>query len=196
TPSDGAASVATGSAVTASFKTAMDQATLDASSFSLTDAAGNVVVASVSYDAATKTAILQPAAPLTTGTSYSASLRSAKDLSGRSLPYVYTWTFRTTGCPCTLFSDLAQPANQTAAGTYELGVRLKVDQPLTIRAIRFYKGVGESGAHTGTVWTSNGVALAHVAFTGESASGWQQQALVAPLQLQANTTYVVSVNTN
>jgi hypothetical protein len=35
-----------------------------------------------------------------------------------------------------------------------------------------------------------------VAFTSETASGWQQQALSTPLQLMPNTTYVVSVNAN
>jgi hypothetical protein len=35
-----------------------------------------------------------------------------------------------------------------------------------------------------------------VTFSGETASGWQTQALTSPLQIQANTTYVVSVNAN
>ena len=32
-------------------------------------------------------------------------------------------------------------------------------------------------------------------FTGESASGWQQQALATPLTITANTEYMVTVNT-
>jgi hypothetical protein len=33
-----------------------------------------------------------------------------------------------------------------------------------------------------------------VTFAGETASGWQQQPLSLPLSVQANTTYIVSVN--
>ena len=32
-------------------------------------------------------------------------------------------------------------------------------------------------------------------FTGESASGWQQQSLATPLAISANTEYMVTVNT-
>jgi hypothetical protein len=175
----------------------MDASTISAASFTLKDSGGAPVPATVSYDATSKTATLAPAAPLGGGTTYTARLDPAvKDLSGRGLPYAYTWSFTTAGCPCALFSDLAQPANQSASGTYELGVKIRVDQPLTLSTIRFYKGVGETGSHTGTVWTANGFALASVAFANESASGWQQQTLPSPLQLQPNTTYVVSVNAN
>jgi hypothetical protein len=37
--------------------------------------------------------------------------------------------------------------------------------------------------------------LASVTFSGETASGWQQQNLTTPLSILANTQYVVSVNT-
>ncbi len=196
-PSDAAAGVATGSGVSATFGSAMDVSTITSSSFTLTDSAGASVPAGVSYGAASKTATLTPSAPLATGTSYTARLGTAvADQSGRPLQYAYTWTFTTTGCPCALFSDLTVPLNQSASGTYELGVKLQVTQPLTIRAVRFYKAFGESGSHTGTIWTANGFALASVAFSNESAYGWQQQALPTPLQLQPNTTYVVSVNAN
>ena len=46
----------------------------------------------------------------------------------------------------------------------------------------------------GRIWSSTGTLLASVTFTAETASGWQQQALSTPLAVQANTTYVVSVN--
>ena len=39
-----------------------------------------------------------------------------------------------------------------------------------------------------------GADLRVVTFTGESDSGWQQQALTSPLAVQAQATYVVSVN--
>jgi len=64
-----------------------------------------------------------------------------------------------------------------------------------ITAIRFWKDSKESSTHTGHIWSSTGTLLASVTFTGETASGWQQQALTTPLAITANTTYVVSVNT-
>jgi len=63
-----------------------------------------------------------------------------------------------------------------------------------ITAIRYYKALSDSGTHTGRIWSATGTQLAAVTFSGESASGWQQQALPAPLSVQANTTYLVSVN--
>jgi Domain of unknown function (DUF4082)/Bacterial Ig-like domain len=196
-PHDAGANVAVTASVAAAFKGGMDASSITASTFTLTDSGGLPVSAAVSYNATSKTGTLTPAIPLASGTTYTARLdQSIKNLSGRGLPYVYTWSFTTAGCPCALFSNLAQPSNQSASGSYELGVKIRVDQPLTLRSIRFYKGVGETGSHIGTVWTANGFVLASVAFSNESAAGWQQQSLASPLQLQPNTTYVVSVNAN
>ena len=196
-PTDAAGGVAVGAGVSATFAGGMDPTTITSSSFTLTDSSGAQVPGSVSYNSASKTATLTPSAQLAGGTSYTARLTTAvEDQSGRPLAYPYTWTFTTTGCPCALFSDMTLPANQSASGTYELGVKLQVSQPLSVRAVRFYKAFGETGSHTGTIWTANGFALASVAFTNESAYGWQQQALQTPLQLQPNTTYVISVNAN
>ena len=195
-PADGAASVATGASVSATFTHAMNPTTITGSTFTLSSPDGPVA-AQVSYDGTSRTATLTPSAPLASGTTFTARLGTeVTDSGGRPLQYDQTWTFTTSGCPCTLFSDLVRPTNQSAGGSYELGVKLQVTQPLTVRALRYYKGFGETGTHTGSVWTANGFRLATVTFANETASGWQQQALPAPLQLQANTTYVVSVNAN
>jgi hypothetical protein len=66
----------------------------------------------------------------------------------------------------------------------------------TINAIRYYKAPNETGTHVGRIWSGSGQLLASITFTNETASGWQQQALATPLPIQANTTYVVSVNAN
>jgi hypothetical protein len=78
---------------------------------------------------------------------------------------------------------------------YELGMKFRATRAGTVSAIRFWKAASDTGAHTGTIWSAAGAALASVNFTGETASGWQQQALAAPLAVQANTVYVVSVST-
>jgi hypothetical protein len=81
-------------------------------------------------------------------------------------------------------------------GNYELGMEFRSDAIGTIDAIRYYKAASETGSHVGRIWSSTGQLLASVTFTNETGSGWQQQALATPLTIQANTTYVVSVNAN
>ena len=81
-------------------------------------------------------------------------------------------------------------------GDYELGMEFQSAKAGTISSIRYYKAASETGTHVGRIWSSTGTLLASVTFTNETASGWQQQALAAPLTIAANTTYVVSVNAN
>jgi len=79
---------------------------------------------------------------------------------------------------------------------YELGMKFTSAKAGQIQAIRYYKSPSETGTHVGRIWSSTGTLLASVTFTNETASGWQQQALSTPVTIPANTTYVVSVNTN
>ncbi len=79
---------------------------------------------------------------------------------------------------------------------YELGMKFRSSQPGIVNAIRYYRTAGETGSHVGRLWSAGGTLLATAAFTGESAGGWQLATLAAPYTLAANTTYVVSVNSN
>ena len=83
-----------------------------------------------------------------------------------------------------------------SAGDYELGMEFRSTKTGTINSIRYYKASSETGTHIGRIWSSTGQLLGSVTFTNETASGWQQQALATPLTIQANTTYIVSVNAN
>jgi hypothetical protein len=78
---------------------------------------------------------------------------------------------------------------------YELGMRFTATAAGQIKAIRFYKASSETGTHTGKIYSAGGQVLASVAFTNETASGWQTQNLTSPLSIAANTEYTVSVNT-
>lgn len=86
--------------------------------------------------------------------------------------------------------------NATDNVAYELGMKFQASEPGQVTAIRYWRAASETGTHTGRIWSTTGTQLASVAFSGETASGWQIQALTSPLPIQANTTYVVSVNTN
>ena len=79
---------------------------------------------------------------------------------------------------------------------YELGMKFQSAKPGQITAIRYWKVASEAGTHVGKLWTENGTLLASVPFSDETESGWQQAALIPALNIEANTTYVVSVNAN
>jgi Domain of unknown function (DUF4082)/Fibronectin type III domain len=90
--------------------------------------------------------------------------------------------------------DLATPqtVDSDDPSAVELGVRFRSDEAGTITGIRFYKAIGNTGTHVGSLWSADGTRLAQVTFTGESASGWQTATFANPVQISANTTYVAS----
>jgi Domain of unknown function (DUF4347)/Domain of unknown function (DUF4082) len=98
----------------------------------------------------------------------------------------------------TIFSPVALPnvGNATDATAYELGLRFSSTRTGKIQSIRYWKSPSETGTHVGKIWSTTGQLLASVTFANETAYGWQEQALTTPLSIQANTTYVVSVNAN
>ena len=75
---------------------------------------------------------------------------------------------------------------------YELGVKFTSSVNGWVAGVRFYKGAGNNGTHTGTLWSSTGTQLATGTFTNETASGWQTLIFANPVQIQANTVYVAS----
>ncbi|NDJ24006.1 DUF4082 domain-containing protein [Nostoc sp. B(2019)] len=96
-----------------------------------------------------------------------------------------------------LFTNQAPSiANFTDSVPYELGMKFSSATGGQITAIRFWKAPSETGTHTGKLWTATGTLLASVTFSNETTSGWQEQLLETPVNIQANTTYVVSVNVN
>jgi hypothetical protein len=100
----------------------------------------------------------------------------------------------TVNCPCGLFGASYTPPVTSAndAAAYELGTRFQSSMPGWVAGVRFYKGAGNTGTHTGSLWTSSGTLLATGTFTNETASGWQSMTFANPVQISANTTYVVS----
>jgi hypothetical protein len=74
----------------------------------------------------------------------------------------------------------------------ELGVKFRSDVAGTVSGVRFYKGAGNTGTHSGHLWSSTGTLLASVTFGAETASGWQEADFASPVAIAANTTYVVS----
>ncbi len=97
------------------------------------------------------------------------------------------------GTGTTLFSPSDMPGPfTTTSPAVELGIKFYSDVAGAIAGIRFYKVSGDTGSHTGALWTSAGQLLATGTFANETASGWQQLTFPAAIAITANTTYVAS----
>jgi VCBS repeat-containing protein len=101
-------------------------------------------------------------------------------------------------CPCRLWTDSDTPvwASFPDMGPVELGVKFRSSVPGIILGIRFYKGPQNVSAHSGSLWTADGVQLAIGWFIAESLSGWQEMRFATPVRIQADTTYIASYNTD
>jgi hypothetical protein len=202
TPANGAEDVGHRANVTAGFSESIDPASVNGNTVQLRDPDGDQISATVSYDATTKKAILDPAAALVGSTIYSATVRGGpsgvKDRAGNALPADHSWTFTTaggSGCPCTIWDDSTIPAHETQpfdTSPVELGVKFRPQVDGTITGLRFYKGTTNTGTHVGHLWSRTGTMLAEATFTGETARGWQQVTLSSPVEVSANMTYVAS----
>lgn len=100
----------------------------------------------------------------------------------------------TVTCPCSLWPDVFQPTTDTATDgqPIEIGVKFKSDIDGYITGLRFYKGAGNVGTHTGHLWANDGTLLATAVFANESQSGWQTVEFDAPVPIISNTLYVAS----
>jgi hypothetical protein len=93
-PTNGATGVAVNTPISATFSMAMNPASVDATSFTVTGPGGTAVAGAVSYSGLTAT--FAPAAALAFATTYTGTITTAAtDLGGTPLPANYVWTFTT-----------------------------------------------------------------------------------------------------
>lgn len=93
-----------------------------------------------------------------------------------------------------LFPDWSLPIlpDTALATATNLGTRIYVDVPGEVLAVRFYKAAANTGTHVGGLWTAAGELRGQVTFSGESASGWQQQAFSTPIAVSPGLDYIAS----
>lgn len=84
----------------------------------------------------------------------------------------------------------APSANDGSA--VELGIKFRTSTVGSVVGLRFYKGSGNTGTHTGSIWSASGTRLVTATFSGETAGGWQTVSFAKPVSISANTTYVAS----
>ncbi|MDT7843028.1 DUF4082 domain-containing protein [Streptomyces justiciae] len=195
-PTSGATDTAITASVSAVFSASVDSDNL---TFTLKDPDGNTVPGAVTLPAANK-ATFTPSTELSLHTKYTATVQ-ASDVWGNAMADPVTWSFTTSAtppavtCPCTLWSSSAVPAttDMTAdPNSVELGTRFTSSAAGWITGVTFYKGTGNSGTHTGSLWTDSGTLLASGTFTNETATGWQTLTFATPVAVTADTAYVVS----
>jgi hypothetical protein len=101
TPANGATGVSRSAPISMTFDRAIDPTTITSSTIFLKDSSGNVVSATLSYNAVTNTVTLTPNAPLNAFTTYTMTIRGGgtgsrvRDQFGNYLAADYTWSFTT-----------------------------------------------------------------------------------------------------
>lgn len=191
-PAAGATNVAVSTPVSATFSESVQQSTIV-----MTVTGASAVAGALAYNATTRMATFTPSAALTATTTYTVNLGGAKDTAGNQMDPI-SWTFTTGsatgGCPCSIWASTVTPTTPAANdnSAVEVGVKFRTSQAGYVTGLRFYKGSGNTGTHVGSLWNATGSKLASVTFTGETATGWQQATLAAPVAVSANTTYVAS----
>jgi hypothetical protein len=192
TPAAGAQYVPVTTAPRAVFNKAVDGSTLQ---FTL-KTGGAPVTGAASYDSATKTATFTPSANLAAGTSYTASVQ-VSDTNGNAMAAPQTWTFSTDPGNTTIDTLFAANATPAATAVHDpssvsLGVKFVPGSAGSVIGVRFYKGPGNTGTHTGSLWASDGTRLATATFADETASGWQTVYFSSAVPVTAGTTYIAS----
>jgi Domain of unknown function (DUF4082)/Bacterial Ig-like domain/Bacterial Ig domain len=193
-PVSGAIGVSTAAGVTATWGEAMNPNSVQ---FTLNSSAG-AVTGTVRMSPDGTTATFASTSPLAANTTYTATV-DASDVVGNAMVSPYSWNF-TTGaagtCPCSVFRPTDQPASSASDSPLELGMRFTATANGSITGVRFYKAAGDTGTHTGTLWSASGQALATGTFSGESGSGWQTLTFAQPVTVTAGTGYVVSYHSS
>ncbi|KRR21604.1 hypothetical protein CQ13_30745 [Bradyrhizobium retamae] len=148
---------------------------------------------SVSFDAQTNVVTFTP----TTGYTGAASFNYAIS-DGRGGTATATANLTVNTPTVSLFSSSDTPAVLSDPDTAQvnLGMRFTSSSAGSITGIKYYKGLNDTGTHTGSLWSSTGTLLATATFTNETASGWQTVTFSNPVSITAGTTYVASYHSN
>ncbi|MEK0156356.1 DUF4082 domain-containing protein [Arthrobacter oryzae] len=178
--------------------------TVSSVQFTLKAADGTTVAGTTGYDSTTRKVTFTPGAALALATTYTVTL-SGTATSGGTLTAGGTWSFTTVvsppspgSCPCSFYDDSVLPGIQEIRDgvPLTLGIRFSSTADGTVTGIRFYKSAGNTGTHTGTLFTASGQQLATVTFANESTEGWQTAYFNQPVGMSANTEYIMAYKTS
>ncbi|GAB3041715.1 hypothetical protein GCM10027052_24430 [Parafrigoribacterium mesophilum] len=193
TPSAGATGVSPSAPVSITLSTAV------ADGYRMTaSAAGTAIAGSTSLSTDRSTITFVPTQPFPTSTKIDMTVSNVTSSSGTALP-TQTWSFTTAASApaVTEYSLLTGLTPEvTSAGDdpnpVELGMSFSTSVSGSATGVKFFKGSGNTGTHTGSLWSSAGQRLATATFTQETASGWQSATFATPVALTPGQTYIVS----
>ncbi|HEY4308987.1 MAG TPA: Ig-like domain-containing protein [Pirellulales bacterium] len=207
TPLGASTGVAVNALATVTFSEPVNAGSISSSTIQLRDSNNNLVAATVSYNASTKTAVLDPTGSLANGMTYMITVvggaSGVKDVAGNALAANVFSSFTTVAASLPPATSSLWPSTTTPATidsgdgqSVELGVKFTASTSGYITGIEFYKSAANGGTHTGSLWSSSGQQLATATFTSETGSGWQQVLFSTPVAVSAGVTYVASYHTN
>ncbi|MDP9811426.1 hypothetical protein J2W42_004290 [Rhizobium tibeticum] len=155
---------------------------------------GNALNGTVNLDTQTGNVIFTPNANYTGQASFSYTLSDGRGGTDQGSVSVVV---EETAAGVSLFQPNEGPSGQAFNDNtaLELGMKFTASTNGSITGIRFYKAAGDTGTHTGSIWSADGTLLTTVTFINESLSGWQTATFSNPLQIQAGVTYVASYHT-
>ena len=122
-------------------------------------------------------------------------VRATDDSVNTSTAVTHSLTVGERECPCSIWPDTAEPTTLNAddsQGGIEVGIKFTAAVDGYITGLRYHWAPGDTGTHTGNLWTEAGALLATAAFPTPTTAGWQQVALANPVPVTAGTTYVAS----
>ncbi len=128
-PASLAVGVAPSTVIVATFSEPMDEATIDATTFVVSNGVAGVVT----YDPASRTATLTPSSPLSYATTFEASITTgAKDRSGNGLAAAHHWSFTTAANPDTTppLVTGTVPASGATNVAFNVAVTATFDEPM------------------------------------------------------------------
>jgi hypothetical protein len=146
-----------------------------------------------SFNAQTNVVTFTPTAGYTGPASFSYAISD-----GRGGTATATASLAVTTPTVSLFSTSDAPALLSNPDTAQvnLGLRFTSSVNGTIKGVKYYKGAGDTGTHSGSLWSSSGTLLATATFANETSSGWQTVTFSNPAPITAGTTYVASFHSN
>jgi hypothetical protein len=183
-PAPFATGVAPSTTVRAVFSRPANAATITSSSFSLTDSSGQPVVAQVSYDATSNTAILTPSSTLSLGATYTVRLTAAIRAADGAPLDGSTWSFTTalSAPPPPVPTQLQPSAGST---------NVPVTTPVTAS---FDRALDSASVNTQS-FTLRPEGGQPVLATVSYESGLQRAVLTPQAELLPNTRYIASLST-
>ncbi len=182
-PLNGATNVPVSQMLSATFSTAMNAATVNASTFTVS-AAGKAIAGTVNYNGTGNVATFSPAESLPTSTTLVATITTgAQDTAGIALAANYAWTFTTAAAPVAPMVLSTNPLNLAA------GVALGVDPSAT-----FSTAMAASTINTDT-FTLSGPGGTVVAGSVNYTANNTTATFTPASPLLSGTTYVATVTT-